>query len=62
MDQIFTILEAMQSDDKDENDELMKDFDTKFIAPEDIELTHNPGNLSALTLEATVCWPRDCIH
>ena len=45
----------MQSDDEDEIDELMNDFDTKFIAPEEIRLTDNPDNVGALTLESNVC-------
>ena len=53
-DQVFTLLDAVQSDNEDEIDELMNDFDTEFIAPEEIELTDNPGNVSALTLEANV--------
>ena len=32
----------------------MNDFDTEFIAPEEIKLTDNQGNVSALTLEANV--------
>ena len=32
----------------------MNDFDTEFIAPEEVELTDNPDNVSALTLEANV--------
>ena len=32
----------------------MNDLDTEFIAPEEIKLTENPGNVSALTLEANV--------
>ena len=53
-DQVFTLLDAVQSDKEDKIDQLMNDFDTEFIAPEEIELTDNPGNLSALTLEASV--------
>ena len=53
-DQVFTLLDAVQSDNEDKIDQLMNDFDTQFIAPEEIELTDNPGNLSALTLEASV--------
>ena len=53
-DQAFTLLDAVQSDNEDKIDQLMNDFDTEFIAPEEIELTDNPGNLSALTLEASV--------
>ena len=45
----------MQSDDEDEIDKLMNDFDTKFIAPEEIRLTDNPDNVGALTLESNVC-------
>ena len=44
----------MQSDDEDETDQLMIDFHTEFIAPKEIELTDNPGNVSTLTLEANV--------
>ena len=44
----------MQSDTEDEIDQLMNDFDTEFTAPEEIEFTDNPGNVSALTLEANV--------
>ena len=32
----------MQIDNEDETDELMNDFDTEFIAPEEIELAGNP--------------------
>ena len=32
----------------------MNDFDTEFIAPEEVELTDNPDNVSALTLKANV--------
>ena len=32
----------------------MNDLDTEFIAPEEIELTDNPGNVRALILEANV--------
>ena len=52
--QVFTLLHAVQSNKKDETEKLMNDFDTKFIAPEEIELTDNQGNVSALTLEANV--------
>ena len=44
----------MQSDSKDEIDQLMNDFYQEFIAPEEIEFTGNPGNVSALTLKANV--------
>ena len=53
-DQVFTLLDAVQSDSEDEIDELINDFNKKFIAPEEIELTDSPGNMSALTLEAHV--------
>ena len=39
MDQIFGILDTVQSDKEDEMDELMNDFDTEFITLEEIELT-----------------------
>ena len=48
------LLDAVQSDNEDETDKLMNDFDTKFIALEKIKLTDNPGNMSALTLEVNV--------
>ena len=48
------VLVAVQSDNEDEIDKLMNDFDTEFIAPEEIELTDNPGDMSALTLEGNV--------
>ena len=53
-DQIFALLDTVLSDNKDEIDELMNDSDTEFIAPEEIELTGNPGNASVLTPEANV--------
>ena len=53
-DQVFMLLVAVQSDNEDDIDKLMNDFDTEFIAPEEIELTDNPGNMSALTLEGNV--------
>ena len=53
-DKVFTLLDAVESDNKDEIDALMNDFDTKFIALEEIKLTGNPDNVSALTLEANV--------
>ena len=52
--QIFMLLDAVQSDNKDGSDILINDFDTEFNAPEEIELTGNPDNVSALTLEANV--------
>ena len=42
----------MPSDNEDEIDKLMNNFDAKFIVPEEIELTDNQGNVSTLTLEA----------
>ena len=47
-------MDAVQSYNQDETDELMNDVDTELIAPEEIELTDNPDNASALTLEANV--------
>ena len=52
--QVFTLLDAVQSNHEDEIDELMNDFDMKFIASEEIELTDSQNNVSALTLEANV--------
>ena len=53
-DQVFTSLDAVWSNNEDEIDQLMNDFDTEFIASEEIELTDNPGNVSVLTLETNV--------
>ena len=53
-DQLFTLLDAVQGDNKDEIEKLMNDFDTVFIAPEEIELTDNPSNVSALRLEVNI--------
>ena len=53
-DQVFTLLDAVQSDNKDEINELMNDFDTECRAPEEIELTDNPGNVSASILEVNI--------
>ena len=44
----------MQSENEYENDELMNDSDTEFIASEEIDLTKIPGNTSVLTSEANV--------
>ena len=44
----------MQSNNEDEIDELKNDFDTEFIAPKEIELNDNQGNVSALTLDGNV--------
>ena len=52
--QVFTLLDAVQNNNEDEIDELMNDFDTKFITPEEIKITNNQGNVSALTLDANV--------
>ena len=38
MDQIFALLDAVQSDNKDETNELMNDFDMEFIDSEVIKL------------------------
>ena len=38
-DQVFTLLDAVQSNNED--DELMNDFDMEFIAPKEIEVTNN---------------------
>ena len=54
MDQVFTLLDAVQSDNENEKHELIEDSDTEIIAPEEIELTDNPGNESVLTLEPNV--------
>ena len=53
MGQVLTILDAVQSNN-DEIDELMNDFGMEFKAPEEIKLTDNQCNVSALTLEANV--------
>ena len=53
MGQVFTLLDAVQSNN-DEIDELMNDFGMEFKAPEEIKLTDNQCNVSALTLEANV--------
>ena len=46
------LLDTVQINNKDKIDELLNDYDTKFIAPEEIKLTDNPDNVSALTFEA----------
>ena len=38
MDPIFALLDAVQSDNEDEINELMNDFDTEFIDSEEIKL------------------------
>ena len=38
LDQIFALLDAVQSDNKDEINELMNDFDMEFIDSEVIKL------------------------
>ena len=42
--QVLTLLDAVQSNNEDETDQLMNDFDKEFIAPEEIKLTDNQGN------------------
>ena len=44
-DQVLKLLDAVLSENEDEINELMNNFDTKFIAPEEIELTDNPENV-----------------
>ena len=53
-DQVFTLLDAVQSDNEDEIDELMNDFDTECIAPEEIKLIDTPGNVSASRLDVNI--------
>ena len=53
-DQGFTLLDAVQSDNEDEIEKLMNDFDTKFRAPEEFELTDNQDNTSFFRLEVNV--------
>ena len=53
-DQVFTLLDAVQSDNEDEIDKWINDFDSKLIAREEIKLTDNQENVSALILEANV--------
>ena len=52
--QVFTILDAVKSNNEDEINKLINDFDTEFIASKQIEPTDNQGNVSALTLEANL--------
>ena len=52
--QVFTLLDVVQSDREDEIGKLMNDFNTEFMASQEIKLTDNEGNVSALTLEANV--------
>ena len=52
--QVFTLLDTVQSNNDDEIDKLLNYFDMEFIAPVEIELTDNEGDMSALTLEANV--------
>ena len=54
MDQVFTLFDAVQSDNENDKHEFIKDSDTEIIAPEEIKLTDNPGNESVLTLEPNV--------
>ena len=48
-DQIFALLDTVQSDYEDEIDQIMNDYDKEFITPEKIELTDNPDNATLLT-------------
>ena len=52
-DQVFTLLDAVLSDNADEIDEIDEWF-IECIAAEEIELTENPGNVSALRLEVNI--------
>ena len=51
MGQVFTLLDDVQGNNVDEIDELMNDFDTEFIAPEEIKLTE----LTELTYIRSEC-------
>ena len=42
---------TLQSDNEDDTEKLMNELDRKIIAPEEIELSENPGNASVLTPE-----------
>ena len=53
-DQIFALLDTMESNNEDETDKLMNDSDTESIVPKEIELTFNLDNASVLTPEANV--------
>ena len=53
-DEVFTLLDTVQNDNQYEIEELMNDFDTESIAPEEVILTDNPSNESTLKLEANV--------
>ena len=53
-DQVFTLLDTVQNDNQYEIEELMNDFDTESIAPEEVILTDNPSNERDLKLEANV--------
>ena len=52
--QVFTILDPVKSNNEDEINELINDFDMEFIASKEIEPTDNQRNVSALTLEANL--------
>ena len=52
--EVLTLLDAVKSNNEDEIDKLMNDFDEEFIAPEEIKLTDNQGSVGGLTLEANV--------
>ena len=53
-DEIFTLLDTVQSDNEDELDELLNDSDTEFIAPEELKLNDNLDNATVLTPKANV--------
>ena len=53
-DEIFALLDTFQSDNQGEINKLMNDFDTEFIAPEEIKLTENPHNTNVLTPDVMV--------
>ena len=45
---------TVQGDNEDKIDELINDFETEFIALEEIEITNNLNKLSTLALEANI--------
>ena len=49
---ILALLDTVQSDNEDEIDELINDYNTEFIALEEFKLTGNLDNASVLTPEA----------
>ena len=54
MPQRTKLLDTVQTHKEDEINKLMNDFDTECIAPEEIQLTDNPGNVIALRLEVNI--------